>query len=92
MLEFLVIFVILTLIVNIKNMAVLDDINTAIQDIKDSTGNIAADLDRIADQVAGGIGKTDAAKVATELRSAADALRAVADRTPEDTEPPVEPA
>ncbi len=70
-----------------KIMAKIDDINTLLTEINDSTNNIAADLDRIAQQAEGGLSAQEAESVVTQLRSASDALKAVADRNPETGEP-----
>ncbi len=68
-------------------MAKIDDINTLLTEINDSTNNIAADLDRIAQQAEGGLSAQEAESVVTQLRSASDALKAVAARNPETSEP-----
>jgi methyl-accepting chemotaxis protein len=61
----------------------IEDINALLTEINDSTNNIAADLDRIADQAEGGLTADEADSVVTQLRAASDALKAVAARNPE---------
>jgi len=71
----------------------IDDINALLSEINDSTNNISADLDRIASQIDGGLTAEEADGVVAQLRSASDALKAVAARNPEPGEPttPTEP-
>jgi methyl-accepting chemotaxis protein len=66
----------------------IDDINALLGEINDSTNNIAADLDRIADQAEGGLTAGEAEDVVNQLRSASEALKAVAARNPEPGETP----
>lgn len=64
-------------------MAKIDDINALVQGINDSTNNIAADLERIAGGLTGGLTAAEADSVIAELQAAADKLKAVADINPE---------
>ena len=63
--------------------AKVDDIKALIAGINDSTNNIAADLERIAGGLAGGLTAGEADGVIAELQAAADKLKSVADTTPE---------
>jgi methyl-accepting chemotaxis protein len=65
----------------------IDDINALLSEINDSTNNIAADLDRIAQQAEGGLSAEEADGVVSQLRSASEALKAVAAKNPETGEP-----
>lgn len=69
----------------------IDEILPILGEINEATNNIAADLDRLADQAEGGLTPEEATSVVTQLRSAADALKAVAARNPEDGTPTPEP-
>lgn len=84
----LVILVLLSQNQNKKIMATFEEIQAQIESIKSSTANIAADLERIAGEIAGGLKKSEADKVAADLTAAATALKAVADINPEPAEPP----
>lgn len=66
-------------------MSKLDDINALVAGINDSTNNIAADLERIAGGLSGGLTAAEADSVIAELQAAADKLKAVADINPEPT-------
>ncbi len=68
-----------------KIMSKLDDINALVAGINDSTNNIAADLERIAGGLSGGLTAAEADSVIAELQAAADKLKAVADINPEPT-------
>lgn len=61
----------------------LEDIKAALADVNDATNNIAADLERLASEISGGITKVEAAAVAASLRQAADKLKEVAAVNPE---------
>lgn len=63
----------------------LDAINAQLSGINDATNNIAADLERLASQVAGGLTAEEADTVVTSLQTAADKLKAIADINPEPT-------
>lgn len=65
----------------------IDEINAQLDEINDATNNIAADLDRLAGQTEGGLTPEEAESVTSRLRDSATALRAVANRNPEPTEP-----
>lgn len=69
----------------ISIMSKLDDINALVSGINDSTNNIAADLERIAGTLVGGLTSAEADSVVAELQTAADKLKAVADINPEPT-------
>lgn len=60
-----------------------DEIKALISGINDSTNNIAADLERIAGGLSGGLSADEADGVIAELKTAADKLKAVADTNPE---------
>lgn len=60
-----------------------DQILSLIAGINDSTNNIAADLQRIADGLAGGLTAEEATNVIEKLTAAATQLKAVADLNPE---------
>ncbi len=57
----------------------LDAINAQLSGINDATNNIAADLERLATQVSGGLTKEEADTVVASLQVAADKLKAIAD-------------
>lgn len=59
-------------------------------ELRGTLGNIGNDITRLTDQVANG---NTSPEVIAEFRSIADAAKAIADRTPEETEPeqPTEP-
>jgi hypothetical protein len=77
-----------------KIMATIQEFQQALADINSATTNIADDIARLTDQLAtGGLSADEEAQVLTELRTAADRLRSVADVTPEapeGEEPPAE--
>lgn len=88
----IVILLLLFIVHQNKNiMALFDDILEDIQVMKDATENVAADLDRIANQIAGGLTKAQAETVATDLKAVAVRLKEVADKNPEEPEEPEEP-
>lgn len=68
----------------------LDAINAQLAGINDATNNIAADLERLAGQITGGLSSAEADAVVASLQVAADKLKAIADINPEDPTPPVE--
>jgi predicted nucleic acid-binding Zn-ribbon protein len=61
----------------------LDAINAQLAGINDATNNIAADLERLADQIKGGLTAAEADTVVASLQVAADKLKAIADINPE---------
>jgi methyl-accepting chemotaxis protein len=65
----------------------LDAINSALAEINDSTNNIAADLDRLAQQISGGLTAAEADSVVSELKTTSDQLKAIAAKNPETGEP-----
>jgi methyl-accepting chemotaxis protein len=69
----------------------IDEINEQLDEINSATNNIAADLDRLANQTDGGLSPQEAESVTTRLRESATALRAVANRNPEEETPPPTP-
>lgn len=72
----------------------LDAIRAELSAINESTNNIAADLDRLAGQIAGGLTAEEADSVVAELRTTSDQLKAIAAKNPETgepTPPPTEP-
>lgn len=71
----------------------LDAIKAELSAINESTNNIAADLDRLADQITGGLTSAEADSVVSELKSTSEQLKAIAAKNPETGEPtpPVEP-
>jgi len=68
-------------------MAKADDIKALIGGINESTNNIAADLERIATNIAGGLTAEEADGVIADLQTAAAKLKAVADINPEPPTP-----
>jgi hypothetical protein len=68
----------------------LDQIKEQLSGINDATNNIAADLERLAGQIAGGLSEAEADSVVAELKTTADKLKAIADINAEPT-PPAEP-
>lgn len=82
-------------IINLKSitMASKAEIQELLNQISDSTSNIAADLDRLASQAEGGLSAEEADEFVAQLRSKAEALKAQADRNPEPQTPtePTEP-
>lgn len=71
----------------------LDAINAALSEINESTNNIAADLDRLAGQISGGLSAEEADSVVAQLKTTSDKLKEIAAKNPETGEPtpPVEP-
>jgi archaellum component FlaC len=72
----------------------LDAINSVLAEINESTNNIAADLDRLAGQISGGLTAAEADSVVAELKTTSDQLKAIAAKNPETgepTPPPTEP-
>lgn len=65
----------------------LDAINSVLAEINDSTNNIAADLDRLAGQISGGLTAAEADSVVAELKTTSDQLKAIAAKNPETGEP-----
>lgn len=66
----------------------LDEILAQVSGINDATNNIAADLERLAGQISGGLSAAEADSVIADLKTAADKLKAIADINPEDVPPP----
>lgn len=71
----------------------LDAIKAELSAINDSTNNIAADLDRLAGQIAGGLSSEEADSVVADLKATSDKLKAIAaiNPDPEQPTPPAEP-
>jgi methyl-accepting chemotaxis protein len=71
----------------------LDAIRAELSVINESTNNIAADLDRLAGQITGGLSAEEADSVVADLRATSEQLKAIAAKNPETNEPtpPVEP-
>ena len=69
----------------------LDQIQELISGINDSTNNIAADLERIAGGLTGGLSAEEADSVIAQLQTSAEQLKAVAATTPEPATDPVDP-
>jgi hypothetical protein len=65
----------------------LDAIKAELSAINESTNNIAADLDRLAGQIAGGLTAEEADSVVADLKATSDKLKAIAAINPETTEP-----
>jgi len=65
----------------------LDAINSVLAEINESTNNIAADLDRLAGQISGGLTAAEADSVVAELKTTSDQLKAIAAKNPETGEP-----
>jgi uncharacterized protein YoxC len=65
----------------------LDAINAQLSGINDATNNIAADLERLATQITGGLTSAEADTVVASLQVAADKLKAIADINPEPPTP-----
>jgi methyl-accepting chemotaxis protein len=67
----------------------LDAIKAELAAINDSTNNIAADLDRLAAQIAGGLTAEEADSVVSQLTATSEQLKAIAAKNPEsgDTTP-----
>lgn len=65
----------------------LDQINAQLASINDATNNIAADLERLAGQISGGLTADEAASVVTALTASAEKLKTIADINPEPTPP-----
>lgn len=65
----------------------LDAILAELSVINESTNNIAADLDRLANQIAGGLTAEEADSVVTQLKTTSEQLKAIAAKNPETGEP-----
>ena len=65
----------------------LDAIKEQLNGINDATNNIAADLERLAGQISGGLSAEEADSVVADLKTAADKLKTIADINPEPTSP-----
>jgi chromosome segregation ATPase len=65
----------------------LDAINAQLASINESTNNIAADLDRLADQISGGLTAAEADSVVSQLKTTSDQLKEIAAKNPETGEP-----
>ncbi len=68
-----------------------DKIQALLGEINGSTNNIAADLERLAGIINGGLTADEATKVVADLQAAADKLKAVADQNLEETPAPEQP-
>jgi hypothetical protein len=64
-----------------------DEIKSLLTDIDASTNNIAADLERIANNAEGGLTAEEATTVVSDLRAKAERLRSIAAINPETGEP-----
>jgi hypothetical protein len=53
--------------------------------INESTNNIAADLDRLAGQISGGLTAEEADSVVADLKATSDKLKSIAAINPEET-------
>jgi archaellum component FlaC len=72
-------------------MASIQDFQDQLNRIGAATDNIAADLVRLADQIAnGGLSAADETAIVESLRAAAEKLEGVAAINPEPIEPPIE--
>jgi DNA invertase Pin-like site-specific DNA recombinase len=67
----------------VSNMPTKEEFRAAIDEIKSAADNIAADIDRLAQQAEGGLSAADATAFVDELRSVGANLRSVADKNPE---------
>jgi methyl-accepting chemotaxis protein len=65
----------------------LDAIKAELSAINESTNNIAADLDRLAGQISGGLTAEEADSVVADLKSTSEQLKAIAAKNPETGEP-----
>lgn len=65
----------------------LDAIKAELSAINESTNNIAADLDRLAGQISGGLTAEEADSVVADLKATSDKLKAIAAINPETNEP-----
>jgi len=70
----------------LNNMATKQQIQQVIDEITASAANISADLDRIADQVSGGLTEAEADDVVSQLTNLSSTLKTLADKNPEPTE------
>lgn len=70
-------------------MAAAEQLRGMLAEINEATNNIAADIDRLLDQLEGGVSAADATALIAEFRPVVDQLKAVAAEIPET--PPVEP-
>jgi hypothetical protein len=77
----------------VSNMPTKEEFRAAIDEIKSAADNIAADIDRLAEQAEGGLSPADATAFVDELKAVGTSLRAVANKNPEaptEEQPPVE--
>jgi len=65
----------------------LNAINEQLSAINESTNNIAADLDRLAEQITGGLTAAEADSVVNQLKTTSEQLKAIAAKNPEPTPP-----
>lgn len=65
----------------------LDAIKAELSVINESTNNIAADLDRLAGIISGGLTAEEADSVVADLKTTSDQLKAIAAKNPETGEP-----
>jgi archaellum component FlaC len=72
---------------NFTIMSKQEEITAQLSRINDSTNNIAADLQRLADQISGGLSASEADGVVSQLKAAADKLSDIAAINPETGEP-----
>lgn len=64
------------------------EFEAALTEVTTSLENIAADIQRLTDQLAtGGLSDAEEQDVFAQLRAVADRAKAIADATPESTEP-----
>ena len=61
----------------------LDEIKAQLSDINDATNNIAADLDRLAGIINGGLSAEEADSVVADLKTTSEKLKAIAAINPE---------
>lgn len=67
----------------LNTMPTKEEMRAAIDEIKSAADNIAADIERLANQAEGGLSAEDATAFVDELRTVGTQLRAVADKNPE---------
>lgn len=68
-------------------MPTKQEFQDAINEITSATDNIAADIDRLAQQAEGGLSAADATDFVNQLKAVGTKLREVADKNPETTPP-----
>lgn len=76
----------------LNNVPTKAEFQQALSDVGSALDNIAADITRLTDQLAGGgLSDADEQEIFTQLRAVADRARQIADTTPETPEEPETP-